>query len=72
MEKKKYTTGINTNICSGYIDKHIQNPLQPARRKKKSCYHAVSKRTAGMRVELAKKDPNVEKEEEDKRNSQHS
>ena len=33
--KKKYTTRINTNICSGYIDKHIQNPLKPARRKKK-------------------------------------
>ena len=33
--KKKYTTGINTNICSGYIDKHIQNPLKPARLKKK-------------------------------------
>ena len=25
--EKKYITGINTNICSGYIDKHIQNPL---------------------------------------------
>ena len=24
--KKKYTTGISSNICSGYIDKHIKNP----------------------------------------------
>ena len=60
--KKKYTTGINTNICGGYIDKHIQNPI--ARKKimaillqRKKCYHAVSKRMAGMRVELAKKRP---------------
>ena len=33
--EKKYTTVINTNICSDYEDKHIQNPLKPARRKKK-------------------------------------
>ena len=61
--KKNYTNGIKTNIFSSYIDKHIQNPLKPAHRKKKLCYHAVSKRTAGIRVELDKKDPNVEKKE---------
>ena len=33
--KKKYATGINTNICSGYINKHIQNPLKLTRSKKK-------------------------------------
>ena len=33
--KKKYKTVINTNICSDYEGKHIQNPLKPARRKKK-------------------------------------
>ena len=33
--KKKCTNGINTNICSDYINKHIQNPLKPTRRKKK-------------------------------------
>ena len=50
--KKKYKTGINNNNCSGYTDKHIQNPL--------------SQRTAGMRIELAKKYPNVEKRKEAK------
>ena len=33
--EKKYITVINTNICSDYEDKHIQNPLKPAHRKKK-------------------------------------
>ena len=33
--EKKYTAMINTNIFSGYKDKHIQNPPKPARRKKK-------------------------------------
>jgi len=37
---------------------------------RKKCYHAISKRTAGMRVELAKKGLNMENKEE-KRNSQH-
>ena len=83
--KKKYTTEINTNICSGYMDKHIQNPFT---RKKviaillqcENCYHAVSKCTVSMRVKLdpnvGKKGPDVEKkglnvEKKEKRNSQH-
>ena len=37
---------------------------------RKKCYHAVSKRTADMRVELAKKNPNVEKKK--KRSEIHS
>ena len=57
--KKKYTTGINTNICSGDIDKHIQNPLKYALRKKKvmtillqrkKCDQAISKRTTGTQA----------------------
>ena len=65
--KKKYTTVINTNIFSDYEDKHIQNPLAG---KKKLYYHAVSKSTAGMRVKLVKKDPNVQKKK--KRSEIHS
>ena len=34
VNKKKYTNGINTNFCSGYIDKHIQNPWKIAPGKK--------------------------------------
>jgi len=65
--KKKYTTVINTNICSDYKDKHIQNPLAG---KNKLYWHAVSKRTAGMLVRLAEKDPNVQKKK--KRSEIHS
>ena len=67
MEEKKYTTGINTNICSGYIDKNIQNPVKTTGQKK-SCYHAVSKRTAGIRAELAKKKTLISQKDP---NSQH-
>ena len=59
--KKKYTTVINTNICSDYEDKHIQNPLKPTRREKKVILSRGIEAHAGMRVKLAKKDPNVQK-----------
>ena len=64
--KKKYTTGINTNICSDYINKHILNPLKPTQQKKKVMLTRgieAHNRYAGR---ISQKNPKRGKKEEEK------
>ena len=62
---------INTNFLSGYKDKHSLNPLKYARRKKKVMISRGIDAHGWYADRISQTDPNVEKEEEEKRNSQH-
>ena len=52
---------INTNICSDYEYKHIQNPLKPTRREKKVVLSRGIEVHGRYEGKFAKKDLNVQK-----------